>query len=300
MTASVSVVIPAFNRSELLREALRSVLAQSYVDWECVVVDDGSSEDLSFAGTLDPRIRLIRQPNQGVSMARNRGIANSAGELVAFLDSDDLWLPTKLEKQVAAMNADPSVGLCHTDYAVLGQGGNKSSPPTGAGRLVDFYTMLALGPVLPTTTMVRRSALRLLGLFDPFLTPSEDQDLFARIARFYKVSFIPTCEALYRVHGANTTGNYMVCYRTMRNLAQRHEINARYRRDTAALSAARAMMPYRRRQFFGPQAFDAARLALGRRELATFLAHITRAVIWSPVYTIGSIAKFPLRRKARR
>ena len=152
-----SVIIPAFNRAELLRETLDSVLAQTFTDWECVVVDDGSSEDLSFAGTLDPRIRLIRQPNQGVSVARNRGIAHSTGGLIAFLDSDDLWLPAKLEKQVAAMDADPTIGLCHTDYAVLDQNGNKIFLPTGAGRLVDFHTMLSFGPTFPTTTAARRN-----------------------------------------------------------------------------------------------------------------------------------------------
>ena len=99
---AVSIVIPCFNRAEYLRLALSSVCAQTFTDWECIVVDDGSTEDLSFAMDIDPRIRLFRQRNMGISAARNRGIFGSIGSYIAFLDSDDLWMPEKLALQAEA------------------------------------------------------------------------------------------------------------------------------------------------------------------------------------------------------
>ena len=293
---SVSVVIPAYNPGRYLQEAVQSVIAQTFTDWECIVVDDGSTEDLFPVEKMDPRVRLVRQPNRGASAARNNAIMNSSGDFIAFLDADDIFLPTKLARQVATMTAGEGTGLCHTDFAVMDGSGSSTLEGRARNPATDFLTMLHFGAPLPTTTMVRRSVLGLAGVFDPFLTPSEDQDLFIRIAKFFRVAYVPTCEALYRVHGNNTSKNYMICYRTMWNLAQRHEINARYRRDGAALAAARSLMPYYRRNFFGPQAFDAARLALGRRKFAVFLVHFMRAMAWSPRFTIGSTLMYPLRR----
>src|SRR5438128_1933814 len=97
----VSVIIPAYDPGPYLEEALQSVIAQTYTDWEAIVVDDGSKQDLSFVAQMHPKIRYIRQDNAGVSAARNRGIAESTGEFIALLDADDLWLPEKLARQVA-------------------------------------------------------------------------------------------------------------------------------------------------------------------------------------------------------
>ena len=292
----VSVVIPAYNPGHYLDEAVQSVIAQTFTDWECIVVDDGSTEDLSRVENMDPRVRLIRQPNRGISMARNRGIAESAGEFIAFLDHDDLFLPTKLERQMEVASADSSIGLVYTDFEVIWADGRRTPSPKPASPAIDFLSMLSRGAPLPTCTMVSRTALKTVGIFDPFLNPSEDQDLFIRIARFFRVVYVPTCGALYRVHENNTSKNYMVCYRTMRNLAQRHEINARYRRDGATLAAARSLMPYYRRNFFGPQAFDAARNAFRLRRPLEFSLHFSRALSMSPAYVAQSASAYVARR----
>ncbi|MGC9217697.1 glycosyltransferase family 2 protein, partial [Acidithiobacillus sp.] len=191
----VSVIIPAYNSGPYLDEAVRSVVAQTFTDWECIVVDDGSTEDLSRIEKMGPRVRLIRQENRGISMARNRGIAESTGEFVAFLDHDDAFLPTKLERQVAAMSRGANIGLCHTDFAVMDEKGDSDLVPSGSNTATDFLAMLEFGAPFPTTTVVTRRALELLGVFDPFLTPSEDQDLFIRIARFFRVVRVSSCEA---------------------------------------------------------------------------------------------------------
>ena len=293
----VSVIIPAYNSGPYLNVAVQSVIAQTFTDWECIVVDVGSTEDLSRVEKMDPRVRLVRQENRGISMARNRGIAESAGEFIAFLDHDDAFLPAKLERQVAAMACDVNIGLCHTDFAVMDESGNYAPGGCGTNTATDFLTMLQFGAPYPTTTMVRRSVFSLVGVFDPFLTPSEDQDLFVRIAKFFRVAYLPSCEALYRVHGTNTSKNYMVCYRTMENLAKRHQIFSAYRGDRDALRAAKRMMPHRRKKVFGPQAFDAARAGFRGGSARNFTLHLARAIWWSPRYTLASLAKFPFRRR---
>ena len=292
LLSTVSVIIPAYNSGPYLDGAVQSVIAQTFTDWECIVVDDGSTEDLSRIEKMDSRVRLIHQENRGISMARNRGIAESTGEFIAFLDHDDLWLPAKLECQIKAMLATPELGLCYTDFAAMDAEGYYSPSPSQLITGENFLAMLKEGAPLPTTTMLRRRAIKLIGSFDPFFYPSEDQDLFLRIAQYFKVSYLPICKALYRVHGANTSKNYMICYRTMRNLAARCAITAEVRQDKAALIAAQAAIPYRRKKFFGPQAYDAARASLRSGSIGKMIVHLFRAICWSPHYTITSMVKF--------
>ena len=102
----VSVIIPAYNPGRYLDEAVQSVIAQIFTDWECLVVDDGSTEDLSRVERMDSRVRLIRQKNGGTQAAGDNGTLTSGGEFIVFLDHDDIWLPAKLEKQVAGLRGN--------------------------------------------------------------------------------------------------------------------------------------------------------------------------------------------------
>jgi glycosyltransferase involved in cell wall biosynthesis len=122
-SATISVVIPCYNGAKYLRETLESALAQTHPPLEVLVVDDGSTDDsAAIAESFGPPVRVIRQPNQGESVARNRGIDEARGEWVAFLDADDLWLREKLEKQVAAARPE-AVGICTAvDYFVSDAG----------------------------------------------------------------------------------------------------------------------------------------------------------------------------------
>ena len=113
----ISVVIPAYNHGRFLREAIDSVLAQTYAPLEIIVVDDGSTDDTEqIVRSYGDRVRYIRQQNAGVGAARNNGIANARGEYVAFLDSDDLWLPEKLAVQVEYMRRHPECAACAVPY----------------------------------------------------------------------------------------------------------------------------------------------------------------------------------------
>ena len=210
MTPLVSVIIPNYNYGRYLGGAIDSVLTQSYPNVELLVVDDGSNDESPevvrrYAG----RLRWLSQPRQGVSAARNRGIQESRGELVAFLDSDDAWYPEKLARQVARLDR-PAVGMVccgmeHVDEAgrVLGR-----SLPTQRGRLLRDIALLrwtyAPGG---SGALVRRSSLERAGLFDPALSTSADWDLWRRIAAQDDIEICPEPLVRYRVHAGSMHTN---------------------------------------------------------------------------------------------
>ena len=117
---SISVIIPTYNSAVFLPEALQSVLSQTFLPQDVIVVDDGSTDDTE--DVLEPfrrHIHYIRQENQGPAVARNRGIAEAKGDLIAFLDADDVWVPEKLERQVNVLIENPRIGLVHSRYDLL-------------------------------------------------------------------------------------------------------------------------------------------------------------------------------------
>lgn len=179
----VSVVIPSYNRAWILQEALESVLAQTYRDYELIVVDDGSTDDtqhllLQYSG----RIRAIRQANKGVSAARNAGIAAAAGDLIAFLDSDDAWLPAKLERQVVFFDTHPDALICQTEEIWVRNGrrvnpARKHRKPSG----MFFEKSLEMCMVSPSAVMMRRGLIERVGRFDEALPACEDYDMWLRV-----------------------------------------------------------------------------------------------------------------------
>ena len=131
----VSVVIPTHNHAGYIRQAIDSALAQTSAPLEVIVVDDGSTDETPrILADYGGRIRAIRQSNAGVSVARNTGIAAAAGDLIALLDSDDSWAPTKLERQIARLSADPGVGLVHCGSERVDEAGRRLSAGGGARR----------------------------------------------------------------------------------------------------------------------------------------------------------------------
>lgn len=205
----VSVILPTYNRAATLRRAIDSVLGQSYANLELLIVDDGSTDDTPrLVETLcDPRLRYLPQENRGVAAARNLGLEQSKGRLIAFLDSDDAWMPEKLARQVAQMQAAPGrVGLLYTGLAV-----------SHADGRVETWTPKARGHVLPeilksnvlhfgtSSTMIRAEAAEVVGGFDSTLPANEDHDYWARIARFYEFDFEPAPLTLYD-HAGSTPG----------------------------------------------------------------------------------------------
>lgn len=181
--AQVSVVIPTFNRGWILAEAIDSVLSQTYAPFELIVVDDGSDDDTAavLAG-FEGRITVIRQENRGVSAARNAGAAASTGRYLAFLDSDDLWLPEKLAVQVDYLDCRPDAMICQTEEIWIRNG--KRVHPKRRHRKPSgwiFEASLALCLVSPSAVMMRRGLFERYGGFDESLPACEDYDLWLRI-----------------------------------------------------------------------------------------------------------------------
>lgn len=255
-TPLFSVVIAAFNASATIEAAVASALAQSEPDFEVVVIDDGSDDDTGelVAQFSDPRVRLLTQENRGAAAARNAGIAAARGDYVAFLDSDDLWLPRYLELARDAVRGVPDVGLAYTDaYAfdnLTGRVRRQSAmhwmrppipPPTGSGEFL--AELIKRNFVYNSTTVPRRVLVEVGGFAERWRT-SEDYHLWLKIIlRGHRAVRIPGQQALYRMHPAQKS----------RNLAQVNQdlvgIFEALEREETASGAHRAMLVRARRKF---------------------------------------------------
>lgn len=190
----VSVVIPAYNSSAMVKEAIASVLAQTYDDFEIIVVDDGSTDDTeSVVRSFGDRVLYLKQENQGAGAARNSGIHASGGEYVAFLDSDDLWSPEKLSEQIPVLERDSELGLVYSDWAVVSQDGPVEDSylrklPAASGYVFD--QLVQCGFILTSGVLLRRACLNDVGGFDNSLSIAQDYDLWLRICYRWKVALV--------------------------------------------------------------------------------------------------------------
>ena len=190
----VSVILPTYNRGWILTEAIDSVLAQDYKDYELIVVDDGSTDNTrEILDAYGQDIIVLRQANKGVSAARNRGIAEAGGQLVAFLDSDDLWLPRKLSWQVDFFKLNPDAVINQTEEIWIRNGvrvnpKDRHRKPSG----MIFERSLELCLVSPSAVMIQKTLFDAVGVFDENLPACEDYDLWLRISCRYPVYLIAT------------------------------------------------------------------------------------------------------------
>ncbi|MGE4421881.1 MAG: glycosyltransferase [Pseudodesulfovibrio sp.] len=195
----VSVIIPTYNRADIVGRAIDSVLRQTFDRYEIIVVDDGSVDDTRRVVEAGyPQVQYIYKENGGAASARNRGISEAKAELVAFLDADDVWFEDKLAKQVELMASDESASLCFTDWRTIEDGrlvhasgmrGGGGFKPSGEYA---YHTMIKGFGILPSCTMVRKSLLFEHGLFNEQLPLCEDWDLFLRISAGGNVAYIDT------------------------------------------------------------------------------------------------------------
>jgi glycosyltransferase involved in cell wall biosynthesis len=189
----VSVIIPTFNRAHVLGRAVESVLAQSMVRFEVIVVDDGSTDATGrvLAGFDDSRLRCLHLAGKGVSAARNAGIELAQGELIALLDSDDAWLPGKLEQQLRFL-VDGGWQICQTEEVWV-RHGRRVNPGfrhrKKAGWL--FEPSLELCLVSPSSVLFTRSLFRQIGPFDEQLPACEDYDFWLRVSLLHPIGLLP-------------------------------------------------------------------------------------------------------------
>jgi glycosyltransferase involved in cell wall biosynthesis len=209
----VSVIIPAYNAMTFLPITLENVLQQTWQDFEVVIINDGSRDNLlEWTATLnDPRIKVFSQNNQGLAAARNSGIRFASGEYLAFLDADDLWRPTKLAQQVEVLDQNPTVGLVYTGVESINAQGEST------GRTYQRYVRGQVWQSLIThnvvecgsNALVRRVCFSTCGEFDSTLGSAvEDWDMWLRIARHYEFESIPELLVLYRQHTGSASKNW--------------------------------------------------------------------------------------------
>lgn len=218
--AKVSVVIPAYNRARLLPEAVNSVLAQTYQDFELIVIDDGSTDNTQeVARSFPPRVQYFRQANAGLSAVRNRGVELATGEYIVFLDSDDALLEQALEKGVAFLDQHPEVAFCHGQVYTIDEHSRplRLRRPRGPkrtfvrdGREEIAHLILFRNIIGPSATIIRRSCLEDVGPFNTALTSFEDWDMWVRLAKRYAVGHLAVPLALYRVHSQSITARFDV------------------------------------------------------------------------------------------
>jgi glycosyltransferase involved in cell wall biosynthesis len=192
MAPQVSVIIPTYNRADQVREALASVEAQTYRDFEIVVVDDGGTDGTFEALATGREIRVCRHASRrGVSAARNTGINAARGKWLAFLDSDDLWLPDKLARQIFWLEGQPELLICQTEETWVRRGVRVNKPLSHrqvGGRI--FLPSLSRCMISPSAVMLDRRLISDHGGFDETLPAAEDYDLWLRLTWRYEVGLV--------------------------------------------------------------------------------------------------------------
>ena len=226
---AVSVILPTYNRSRLLERAVRSVLAQSYGGLELIVVDDASTDDTAavLATITDSRLRLLsHRENQGASAARNAGIKAARGEFVAFQDSDDVWMPDKLQKQMAVFR-DSDIGMGVVYHGLFRLDGTEArySPPAGIARKEGDLALQILPKSFVTTTtlLVRRRLLVEVGLFDENLPRFQDWELVMRLARACRFRFLDEPLTIAFVTEESITHDQAAALEARRAILEKHE-----------------------------------------------------------------------------
>lgn len=200
--AEISVIIPTYNRLEVLPRAIESVLNQTYRNFELIVVDDGSTDGTRQRYEDDPRIIYLLRENGGVSAARNSGIEIATGTYIAFLDSDDEWLPRKLEYQIALFKGAPELGFVHTEEIWIRDGVrvNQMKKHRKYGGWL-YQRSLPLCVISPSTVMMLKEIFERHGGFDEEYVAGEDYDLWLRITPYYEGGFIE--EPLIKKYGGH-------------------------------------------------------------------------------------------------
>ena len=224
---AVSVVIAAYNHQDYILATLDSVFAQTFTDYEVIIVNDGSPDDT--ADVLRPlvesgRIRYFEQPNAGQGSARNRGIAESRGRFIALLDDDDLWTPDKLAWQVEELTARPDAVLAYGDWARLEPDGTVTThreEGCPSGRVYDAFRRQCW-LLSPGQALMRAAAVRAVSGFDPSIWGSDDWDLYLRLAREGEFVYRRRVCLHYRVHAANASRRAVQHARNHMKVVRRH------------------------------------------------------------------------------
>lgn len=215
----VSVIIGSYNAEKYIEETIRSVLNQTYKDYELIVIDDGSSDNTVkiIEQLLSPPHKLVAQKNAGEAAARNHGLKIANGEYIAFLDHDDLFHPKKLEKTVDFLDNNSEYGMVYGNYSYIIEPGSNSIWSNwgfirGAYKSGDiFIDQFIQNKIHIITTLIRRECFNKVGFFDKTMNYASDSDMWIRISADYKIGYIDEVFAYYRLHNTNVSLDRETC-----------------------------------------------------------------------------------------
>lgn len=273
----ISVIIPAYHSAACIQRAVRSVLEQTRPADEIIVVDDGSADDTADkAAAFGPAVRLIRQNNAGVSVARNTGIQAASGDWVAFLDADDEWLPKKLALQQQCLLASPQTAWCYSNFIIkdapqarpqLAHPSNETPAAAQPQIFEDYFSAYCRGLYAWTSTLlIRKDVFERAGLFVPGMKRAQDNDMWFRIAYHYpQIGYIPQAPAVYHLDTAGSSTKVNTHYSFMKEQVDRHlELSAQYGRQEAFIPCVRMMLQTWIRELVGQHSSAEAKDLLNR------------------------------------
>jgi glycosyltransferase involved in cell wall biosynthesis len=256
----VSVIIPCYNHARFLRQALDSVRSQQWPSIETIVVDDGSTDDSREIAAAFEDARVIAQSNQGLSAARNSGLRSSSGDVIIFLDADDMLLPAAAGSAVRALAAHPAAMMTFGRLEFMDVDGRRLD--TQAPRVTaNFYEEFLRRNYIrtPAAAAFRRRVFDLVGAFDATCSPSADYDLYLRISHRFAIAAHDATVARYRQHAGSMSRNArLMLPATLRVLKRQRPIVSR----TPALAEAYRFGLRRCREFYGEQLVEQFRTAL--------------------------------------
>ncbi len=210
----ISVIIPTYNRAHIVCETIDSVLAQTYKNYEIIVVDDGSEDNTKeILKKYGEKIIYIYQKNKGLPAARNTGIKHMKGEYAAFVDSDDLFLPTKLEEQMNVFDQNPEIAVVSTMAELIDDDAHKlAGYKPQAFNSCDFKGILESNFVVMSSTIVKKNVLLAVDMFDETLKTCEDWDIWIRILAEYKLYYLEKPLLKYRISADAMSKNLLKIY----------------------------------------------------------------------------------------
>lgn len=281
----VSVVVATDRGGAFLAEALASVAAQSYPSVETVLVDDGSTQPAALREITDrfPEVRVLRQDNAGVSVARNFGVSHTDGSLLVFLDDDDRWHPDRLARQVDALRATPTAVLSYCGMRTIDAAGQELVP-ADQHQVRDVHDVLRrrTGIILPNV-MVRRETFLRVGGFHPSFRRAQDLDLVLKVALEGDFVFVDDTLVDYRFHGGNNTRRHRELCRSIDQVVRLHMWNAREKGRSDLLPDYQASLAANDRFAAWSAARESRRLADEREYLAA-----AREISWALRFAPGA------------
>jgi glycosyltransferase involved in cell wall biosynthesis len=234
-TPFVSIIVPLYNKEKYILECLQSVALQDFLNWQCIIVDDGSDDTSaklveSFINSTPGNWKFLRKENNGPSSARNFGILNSTSEFIAFLDSDDTWLPDKLSKQIDYMKNSPDCLVSLTDYVITGDFDHKVRGIRSSKSkhlLEKWLNMKGFGGLVESTGLVRREVFEHGVFFNETLTTGEGLDFMYQVSKLGEFCVVPNFLTVYRLSDGQLHKNEAMIESNGRNLATKYASDSR-------------------------------------------------------------------------